>query len=367
MACVHCRAEAQYEPDPQQLTTVEGKALLEDIASFAKPVVIMTGGEPLMREDIFELCAYGDSLGLRMAISPDDGRLLTPETVARLKASGVRRASFSLHYTNAEQNDYFARTDGAFANAMRGLANMRVGGLPFQINTTVTKLNVDDLPAMLKLVQELGAQAWHVFLLVPTGRGKAIESQEIPPEQYESTLNWLYDMQQITPIEIKETCAPHFRRIQLQRRQEQRRSTSPPEYVAPSGHGGLTSHGGGHPHGAAGSSRGCMSGDGFCFVSHIGEVFGCGYLPVLAGNVRERPFREIYQQSSLFKELRDLGKLKGKCGRCEYRQICGGCRARAYAATGDYLADEPYCIYEPGSYRRKHSSPTSQAGTLTND
>ncbi|MCL5957706.1 MAG: TIGR04053 family radical SAM/SPASM domain-containing protein [Chloroflexi bacterium] len=340
LACIHCRAEAQLHHHPDQLTTEEGKALLNNIASFSKPIVILTGGEPLLRSDIFELAAYGTSLGLRMVISPDDGRLVTPETVQRLKDSGIQRVSFSLHYPQAEKNDYFARRQGTFEAALWGLANLKNGNLPFQINTTVTQLNLSDLPQMLDLVLKAGAEAWHIFFLVPTGRGKEIAEEEIPPEKYEATLEWMYETQQNVPILVKETCAPHFRRIQLQKRTAERRKD--PMAVHP-----VTARGHGGPPPGAGPSRGCMAGDGFVFVSHIGEVNPCGYLPLRAGNVREMPFQEIYQQSTLFQSLRDLSLLGGKCGVCEYRTVCGGCRARAYAATGDYLSEEPYCVYEP--------------------
>ncbi|MDO8672499.1 MAG: radical SAM protein [Dehalococcoidia bacterium] len=348
LACIHCRAEAQTEPDPRQLTTEEGKALLENIASFCKPIVILTGGEPLTRKDIFELATYGTSLGLRMTISPDDGRLLTPETVEKLKTAGIQRVSFSLHFPTAEKNDYFARRQGAFEAALQGLANLKRGGLPFQINTSVTRHNVDDLPRMLDIVHEVGAEAWHTFLLVPTGRARDIAMDELDPMKYEETLNWLYDQQSFQgkgePIQIQATCGPHLKRIQLQRRKAEGLA-GPVE--RPSVQPAIMGKPAGHPHHSMPVSRGCMTGDGFVFVSHVGEVFGCGFLPIAAGSVRERPFKEIYYSSPYLQELRDVSKLGGKCGRCEYRNVCGGCRARAYAATGDYLAEEPYCIYEP--------------------
>lgn len=331
LACIHCRAEAQPDPDPAQLSTQEGKELLRDIASFAKPVVILTGGEPLLRPDIFELADYGASMGLYMVISPDDGRLLTQETVSRLKAAGIQRVSFSLHYPNAEENDSFARTPGAFAAALEGLANLRVGQMPFQINTTVTKRNMPYLPQLLELAKDVGAAGWDLFFLVPTGRARMMAEDEMTPEEYEQVLNWLYDMQRQAPFEIKQTCAPHFRRVVHQRQREE------------------AGRGGGRE--AAPSKRppgrGCLCGDGFSFISHTGEVCGCGYLPISAGNVRQKLFSEIYRHSSLFEALRDYTKLGGKCGRCEYRVLCRGCRARAYTASSDFLAEEPYCSYQP--------------------
>lgn len=342
LACIHCRAEAQKTADPRQLTTQEGIDLLDNIASMGGPtVVILTGGEPLTRADLFELAEFGTQRGLHMVTSPDDGRLLTPETVERLKAAGIQRISFSLHYPDAEENDFFARTPGAFEAAMRGLANLRRGGLPFQINTTVTRRNADRLPKMYDLVQSLEPVTWDLFFLIPTGRARMLQSDEMPPEQYEQTLNWLYELQGQAPFPVKQTCAPHFRRVERQRIKadggDGRQGKHLSHHFAPSDYS--------HRH--SGGSRGCMSGNGFVFVSHTGDVQGCGYLPLVAGNVRETPFSEIYRTSPLFLDLRDSSKLGGKCGICEYRQICGGCRARAYAATGDYLDEEPYCVYEP--------------------
>ncbi len=355
LACIHCRAEAQREAHPQQLTTAEGLALLGDIAAMGGPtVVILTGGEPLTRPDVFELAEFGARAGLHMAISPDDGRLLTPETVARLKEVGIQRVSFSLHYPDAEENDHFARTPGAFSAAMQGLANLRAAGLPFQINTTVTRRNADRLPRMYDLVRSLEPVCWDLFFLIPTGRAQSLQSEEMPPEQYERTLNWVYDLQLRSPLTVKQTCAPHFRRIERQRAKaaggDGRNDQIASGPFAPADYS--------HRHSAA--SRGCMCGNGFCFVSHVGDVQGCGYLPIPAGNVRERPFGEIYRTSPLFADLRDVERLGGKCGVCEYRQVCGGCRARAYAATGSYLDEEPYCVYEPRP--RSPLTPTSPRG-----
>ncbi len=343
LACIHCRAEAQHTADPRQLTTAEGRALLDDIAGMGgRTIVILTGGEPLTRPDVFELAEHGTTLGLYMTASPDDGRLLTSETVARLRGAGIQRISFSLHYPDPAENDYFARTPGAFAAAQQGLANLRAVGLPYQINTTVTRRNADRLPAMYELVKSLEPVAWDLFFLVPTGRARALADAEMPPEQYEATLNWLLDLQRTAPLPIKQTCAPHFRRIERQRAREVERQ---PAMAAPGFRGLLTASDYSRRHSS--TSRGCMCGNGFAFVSHVGDVQGCGYLPVVAGNVRERPFGEIYATSAAFAELRDPALLGGKCGACEFRHVCGGCRARAYSDSGDYLAEEPYCTYEP--------------------
>lgn len=357
LACVHCRAEAQRTADPRQLTTREGFDLLADVASMGGPIImILTGGEPLTRPDVFDLAEFGASRGLHMAVSPDDGRLLTPATIARLKASGIERVSFSLHYPTAEENDRFAGTPGAFAAALDGLANLRAGGLPFQINTTVTRRNVDRLAEMHELVRGLEPVSWDLFFLVPTGRAQMLQSDEMPPEQYERALNWLYDLQARSPLAIKQTCAPHFRRIERQRAKAEG-GAEPTIRHAPAP---FTAADYSRRHSAR--SRGCMSGNGFVFVSHVGDVQGCGYLPIPAGNVRERRFSEIYRESPQFAALRDPNRLGGKCGLCEYKHVCGGCRARAYAATGDCLDEEPYCVYVPEPRPERSAAPRAYSG-----
>jgi len=330
LACRHCRAVAQPRPDPRQLTTDEAFRLVDDIAAFGEPtILILTGGDPLKREDVVEVAGRASAAGLRVVMSPS-GTQVTPAHVARLKRAGIQRIAVSLDGSTAALHDGFRRVPGAFEGAVRSLAYAREGGLPFQINTTVTRHNRDDLAAMLRRAVELGAVAWDVFMLVPTGRGSL--EMEISPEEYEETLRFVQAVSRTSPIQVKMTCAPHYRRIQ--RQAEARGEGGPPTGVV--GHGR--------------ASRGCMAGFGFCFVSHIGEVGGCGYLPLLAGSVRERPLPEIYRDSPLFRSLRDPNLLQGRCGICEYRAVCGGCRARALAATGNYLEEEPFCTYRPSPW-----------------
>ena len=330
LACVHCRAVAQPRPDPRQLSTQEAFRLVDDIAGFQEPVIlILTGGDPLKRDDIFDVAARANQAGLRVVMSPS-GTQVTPQSVAHLKQVGVQRISVSLDGSTPEIHDSFRQVSGAFAEATRSLAYAREGGLPFQINTTVTRHNRHDLANMLRLAVELGAVAWDVIMLVPTGRGTI--QMEIAPEEYEETLHFVYAASQTAPIQVKMTCAPHYKRVQVQERSRQ---------VREGGYAAARSH----P--AHGFSRGCMAGFGFCFVSHIGEVGGCGYLPLLAGNVRQASLVEIYRESPLFKSIRDPDLLQGRCGICEYRALCGGCRARALGATGNYLEEEPFCTYQP--------------------
>jgi radical SAM protein with 4Fe4S-binding SPASM domain len=234
---------------------------------------------------------------------------------------------------------------------MSGIANAREAGIEVQINSTITKMNTKHLDELLALALNAGAVAFHPFMLVPTGRGKGLAEVEMSPQEYEQTLNWVYDKQKELGDRIffKPTDAPHYLRIVKQRNKESKvQQSSQPENTK-----GHAWHGGGNS-----LSRGCLAGISFCFISHRGRVQGCGYLDVEAGNVREQGFREIWENSPLFRELRDLSIIRGKCGICEYKRVCGGCRARAYEATGDYLQEEPYCIYEPVALPRAHARST---------
>ena len=324
-ACVHCRAQAQKLPDPNQLTTQEALNLVDQIADLCKPILIVSGGDPLQRKDIFEIVSHASRLGIRVVMSPS-GSDITPEVIGKMKTSGVKMISISLDGSRAAIHDNFRQVPGAFAMAMKNMSYARQGDLPFRINTTVTQHNLNDLSSTLKLATEVGAKEWDVFMLVPTGRGKV--DMEITPNQYEQTLQLIYNASRTSAIPIKMTCTPQYMRVIAQRQQKE---STPP-----------FTQGGRHTGG-----RGCMAGNGFCFISHIGEVFGCGFLPIPAGNIRQQNFKQIYQQSKLFLELRNHNLLKGKCGACEYKKICGGCRARALSIHKSYLEEEPYCTYTP--------------------
>lgn len=335
LACIHCRASAQTKPAAGELTTGEVMAVIDSIASFASPVFIISGGEPLLRRDVFDIARYGHERGLRVVMSPN-GTLITSEAARLMRAAGIPRISVSIDGSTADLHDRVRGVPGAFDRAMLGLAACRDYGIGFQLNTTVLRQTVHDLPAIHQLAVRLGAEAWHVFMLVPTGRGKA--GDEITAEEYEAVLNWIYETARISPVPLRVTCGPHFMRIVASRRRQDG------ELI-----GLARPRGGGHPGHLDSASRGCLAGHGYCFISHRGEVYPCGYLPLLAGNVRERPFREIYQESELFCWLRDPTRLEGKCGACEFVRICGGCRARAYSATGNPFAAEPLCTYQPRS------------------
>lgn len=330
LACVHCRASATQGPYQGELDTAEAFRLLDQIAELGRPIVILTGGEPLLRADIFDIAAYGTTLGLRMVMAPN-GTLVTDAIAQRLAACGIQRLSISLDGDSAETHDAFRQVPGAFAGALQGIACIKRAGLPFQINTTVTRANLEQIPRIQALAVELGAVAHHIFLLVPTGRGKYIVDQAIDAEEYERTLNWFYEQRGKSPLELKATCAPHYYRIL---RQRSARDGQPVSFQT---------------HGLDAVTRGCLGGIGFCFVSHTGDVQPCGFLSTACGNVRRTSFAEIWRFSEVFAALRDYERLEGKCGACEFKRVCGGCRARAFEATGDYLAEEPLCSYLPHS------------------
>jgi radical SAM protein with 4Fe4S-binding SPASM domain len=302
-----------------------------------RPIFIISGGEPLMRPDIYDIAAYGTEQGLRVAISPN-GTLLTPRVVDRLKQAGIRRISVSIDGSTDARHDLVRGTPGAFEAAMEGLAACRELGLDFQLNTTVMRQTRHDLPAIRDLAVRIGAVAWHVFMLVPTGRAEIDDA--VSPQEYEAILHEIYEMTLFSPIPIRVTCGPHFMRVVAQNR---RVAQKPPNLVQTR----RGSHPGGHPGNLDRTTRGCLAGDGYCFVSYRGDVMPCGYLPIVAGNVLRESLVDIYANSTLFQALRDLDGFEGKCGVCEFRRVCGGCRARAYSLTGNYLAEEPHCVYQP--------------------
>lgn len=327
LACIHCRASAIKDPAPDELSTEQAKHFVDELVEY-KPIIILTGGEPLLRADVYDIARYASGHGLRVVLATN-GTLLTPEIARKLKEAGIQRVSISIDGAKEKTHDTFRGEPGAFNGAMHGIDILKKEGVSFQINTTITKRNLAEIPGIYDLALELGASALHIFLLVPTGRGEEIESEEIPPQEYERVLNWFYDKSKGSPIQLKATCAPHYFRIMRQRAKAEGIKITR------------------ETHGLEAMTKGCLGGSGFCFASSRGDVYPCGYLPALAGNIRQRPFKMIWEKSKVFNDLRNPAMLKGKCGACEYRMVCGGCRARAYAATGDYLDEEPYCVYAP--------------------
>lgn len=334
LSCVHCRASATMGPYEGELNTAACLNLLDQIHVVGDPIIILTGGEPLLRPDIFEIARYGTEKGLRMVMAPN-GTLITADKARQMADAGIKRISISLDGATRNIHDRFRGVDGAFDGALQGIAMAKKAGVEFQINTTITKSNLDQIPAIQKLAVDLGAVAHHIFLLVPTGRGKYIVDTEIDAQEYEETLNWFYDQRDKAPLQLKATCAPHYYRILRQRAKKDGQKVTF------------------QTHGLDAVSRGCLGGIGFCFISHTGIVQPCGFLNVVCGDVTRKPFQEIWNQSDVFLRLRDYDCLTGKCGDCEYKKVCGGCRARAFEATGDYMAEEPLCNYVPLSGHRK--------------
>jgi heme b synthase len=336
--CKHCRASSSDRAFAGEFTREECFRVLENISSFVKPIIILTGGEPMARDDIYDIAAYGTGLGLRMVMAPC-GLLMNRENTRRMKESGIMRISLSIDGADSTTHDSFRQVDGAFDAVISAAHVAHEEGLEFQINSTITKLNYRQIDAMLQLAIDLGAVGFHPFLLVPTGRGSDLADYEIDPQEYEELLTWIYEKSLESPIQFKPTCAPHYYRIFRQQEKKKGRKVTV------------------ETHGLSAMTKGCLGGQSFAFISNTGRVQICGFLEESAGDIREQSydFRTIWETSPLFLKMRNLDGYHGRCGICEYRRVCGGCRARAFAATGDYLDEEPYCVYQPGSTDRSVS------------
>lgn len=353
LACVHCRASAIPRRDPGELSTQEAFALLRSIRAFSwkptepadtsesevpgslpRPVVVLTGGDPVQRPDLYEIVEYGTRLGLRMTMTPSGTPRVTPEVIRKLKDAGLQRLAISLDSADASRHDAFRKVPGSFEWSLGILNTAHDIGLETQVNTTMTRFNLDEFSTMAGLVAELGAALWSVFYLVPTGRGR--REDELTAEEYEDLFGRMAELSRTAPFDIKSTAAPHFRR-----------------YLVQQGLG--KARGGRHAAGAdviGRSFRAVNDGDGLVFISHTGDACPSGFLPVSAGNVRQHSLVDLYRNSPLFTDLRDRDLLKGKCGVCEFRHICGGSRARAYGRSGDFLESDPCCSYVPPPYAR---------------
>jgi radical SAM protein with 4Fe4S-binding SPASM domain len=318
--------------------------------------MVLSGGEPLFRPDLFDIGAYGVESGFRMALATN-GTLVTERVAAHIADAGFARVAISLDGARAATHDRFRGLVGSHALALRGLRALRAEGVSVQINSTIAKHNVSELPAMLDLALEIGADALHLFMLVPVGCGLEMAPAEmLPADEYERVLHWFDEQSKTCPIDLKATCAPHYYRIRAQRLEEDRSSGDMTQtFIAPGTKAKaapMLLHGGGHGQHLSAMTRGCLAGTAVCFISNEGAVYPCGYLPVSAGSTRERRFKEIWNESIVFQQLRNPDALEGKCGECKYQALCGGCRARAYAATGSFLAEEPFCTYRPENDRR---------------
>lgn len=339
LACVHCRASAQPLRHPLELSTEEGKNLIDQIAAMKAPVFVLTGGDPIKRPDLFELIDHACSLGVRVSLTPSATPLLTRETIFRLKTAGLARMAVSLDGASAETHDAFRGMAGSFARTLNAIRWANEAGLPVQINTTFSRRNMAELDAIATLVESLRITLWSVFFLVPTGRGKLDDL--LSAEEFEQVFVRLHRLSKTAAFDIKTTEAQHYRRYLLQQRAAERRAGEwtgvEPEKAADT---------------IGRAPRGLNDGKGFVFISHTGEVFPSGFMPLSAGNVRRQSLGAIYRESPLFTGLRDTSKLEGKCGACEFKEVCGGSRARAYALTGNPYAEEPCCSYMPRGYIR---------------
>ena len=331
LECRHCRRlEVAKALSKRDLTTEQVRIhLIGGLSAVGRPVLVCSGGEPLLRPDLFDVAAYAVSQGLPVALATN-GTLIDVETADRIVQAGFERVAISLDGVDAVTHDHFRQQRGAFDGAVRGIRQLRHRSMSVQVNTTVTQHNVEQLPAIYEAVMGLGAEAWHVFMFVPVGCGLEIpEDQQLVAEQYEAVLRWLAERALERRLFVRATCAPQYFRILAQ-------TSALRQFQRGAKFSTLT--------------KGCLAGTGICFISHTGEVFPCGYLPVSSGNITRVPFEEIWNRSAVFAALRDPQQLTGKCGACEFKRLCSGCRARAYALTGDYLTEEPCCTHAPRAH-----------------
>ncbi len=332
-ACVHCRADAQHKRDVNELSTEEAFTLIDRLADFGSPILIFTGGDPMVRPDLAELITYASQKGLRCSLTPTATALPTKKRLEEVRDAGIRRIALSLDAPRAEVHDDFRKVSGSWKRTMDILHRAQEVGISVQVNTTVAKHNIDILEEMVPFIEEVNAVQWSVFFLVPTGR--AMINQMISAEEHERTFNWLYDLSKVAPFDIKATAAQMYRRVAIERKRAEQSDGKP---VAFQGAGFQYEDGLHRP------KKGVNDGNGFLFISHIGEIQPSGFLPLTAGMVREDDVVDVYRNHEIFKNLRDYSKLKGVCRDCEYREVCGGQRGRAYGVTGDYMESDPGCI-----------------------
>jgi len=344
LACKHCRAAAQPIAHPDELTNAEGRALIDQIAAMGVPIFVFTGGDPLKRKDLFDLIRYAADHGVQVAVTPSATPLLTREAIFKMKEAGLVRLGISLDGSTPEIHDNFRGLPGAWARTIQAIEWANEAGIPIQVHSTISRHNASDLDNLCALFERLAIVMWNVFFLVPVGRGQLDDL--LSGEEFEQVFAKIYELSHRVNFQIKTTEAMHYRRYLLQHNLEERKighghkpATVGYEAGAPTADAQTRT--------ASWATRRVNDGKGFLFVSHTGNVYPSGFLPIHAGNIRQTPLAEIYRNSPIFKSLRDTSKLEGKCGVCEYKEICGGSRARAYAVTGDPLAQEPCCIYHP--------------------
>jgi len=331
LKCVHCRSASEFEvKNHPDFSFEEAKRILDDISSYAKPVIVLSGGEPLIRKDVFDIARYGTEKGLRMCLATN-GTLVTESICEKIKDSGIKIVSLSLDGSTEEVHDDFRSQKGAFRGVINAARLFKKHNIEFIINSSFTKRNQEEIPKVYRLAKELGATAWYMFMIVPTGRAEEIMNELISKEDYEEILKWHYQMEKDEPeMLVRPTCAPHYYRIVLQKSKEEGERFKRRTLKF-----------------STGGAKGCIAGQLICLIDVDGNVLPCSYFPKPAGNIKERSFKDIWENSELFKQLRDFKSYKGRCGSCEYINVCGGCRARAYAIHGDYLEEEPFCSHMP--------------------
>ncbi len=347
LECLHCRAEAQHHRDPLELTFEEGKKLMDEIYEMGNPIFVLTGGDPLERPDIFEIAKYAKQKGIHVSLAPAATANVTKEVMQKAKDVGLSRWAFSLDGHTAEIHDRFRGISGPFDLTMKLINYLHELGMPIQINTTISRYNYEYLDEMAEMIKQLHCVLWSLFFLIPTGRGKATDM--ISPAEHEKVLGWLYKQSKTVPFDIKTTEAQFYRRVVIQNKMREKTSTGNKDAILYEDAltGGLINK----IDGLGRGPKGVNAGNGYVFISHTGDVFPSGFLPLKAGNVRQMPLATIYRESEIFRNLRNPDAYKGKCGVCEFRYVCGGSRARAYSVTGDYMESEPNCVYIPKAWR----------------
>ncbi|NOY87671.1 MAG: radical SAM protein [Deltaproteobacteria bacterium] len=341
--CIHCRSSSTMGSDQGDFTLDEARSLIDEITSFAKPVVVLSGGEPLLRKDVFEIASYGTAKGLRMALATN-GTLVDDEVCEKIKQSGIRIVSLSLDGSRAEIHDDFRHQTGAFEATLRAAEYLKKNDIEFLINSSFTRRNQDDIPNVYRLAGEIGAVAWYMFMVVPMGRGEELMAELISKEDYDEILRWHFDMElQETEMLVRPTCAPHYYRVIQQ--EAKAKGIDFKRRNLKFGTGG---------------AKGCIAAQSIAFIGSRGDVQPCSYFPRAAGNVRDKSFRKIWENSALFNDIRSFKDYKGRCGSCEYLGVCGGCRARAFAISGDYMDEEPFCGHIPKKIARADNPETSE-------
>lgn len=352
--CLHCRAEAQHHRHPLELTLDEGKKLIDDIYNMENPLLVFTGGDPLERPDVFDIAEYAIKKGVRVSMTPSATPNVTKEAMQKAKDIGLARWAFSIDGHCAEVHDHFRGTTGSFDLTMKAIEYLNELEMPLQINTVISRYNYEYLDELAEMVEKLNCVLWSVFFLVPTGRGK--ETDMISPAEHEKVFRWLNNLSKRVPFDIKTTAAQHYRRVVIQQKLREQKGLSDEDHIFYED--ALTMGDTGKIDGLGRAPKGVNDGNGFVFISHTGDVFPSGLLPIKVGNVRQTPLADIYRNSDVFQNLRSPDKYKGKCGVCEYNKVCGGSRSRAYNLTGDYMESEPYCVYIPQSMRKKKKQPS---------